>query len=188
MSAQRRVREFKPLETANMAWALAVAVQSGATLFAALTRAAEQRLEDFNAEALSMTLWALSRCRSLRNAWNLHRLAESTIPRCFGVLLTECEQRGTFAHEIAHLMGLKGLKCAAGTRGAESCFAVATTCVAVMRLKHQDETVPHNLQLRSRRSHESADSAIVCVWCVCCEPSSQGPWLGQTTAMPWPKA
>ena len=45
---------------ANTAWAFAMASQSDAQLFAALTRGAELHLGDFNVQGLANTAWAFA--------------------------------------------------------------------------------------------------------------------------------
>ena len=47
-------------ELANTAWALATASESDAQLFAALARASERRLGDFNVQELANTAWAFA--------------------------------------------------------------------------------------------------------------------------------
>lgn len=47
--AERCLRDFKPQEFTNMAWALATAGQSDVPLFVALKPALAKRLGDFNA-------------------------------------------------------------------------------------------------------------------------------------------
>ena len=47
-------------DLANTAWAFATASQSDAQLFAALARAAERRLGDFNVQELANTAWAFA--------------------------------------------------------------------------------------------------------------------------------
>ena len=82
---------------------------------------------DFNAQNLrtSMTLWALSRCESLKDAWSLFdhakRICVCFSLLCFGALLMECEQRGLFEHEISLSKGLEG---AASNHGAEMQFEI----------------------------------------------------------------
>ena len=47
-------------ELANTAWVLATASESDAQVFAALARAAERRLGDFNVQELANTAWAFA--------------------------------------------------------------------------------------------------------------------------------
>ena len=55
---------------------------------------------------------ALSRRKSLLDVWSLFNhtknISLSFSPLCFGVLSMECEQRGSFEHEMAFLKGLEG--------------------------------------------------------------------------------
>ena len=46
--------------TTTTAWAFATAISSDAQVFAALARAAELRLSDFNVQALANTAWAFA--------------------------------------------------------------------------------------------------------------------------------
>ena len=50
--------EFNAQQLANTAWAFATASQSDETLFAALSRAAEQRVSEFNGQSLANIAWA----------------------------------------------------------------------------------------------------------------------------------
>eukprot|EP00747_Dinoflagellata_sp_TGD_P101073 gnl/TRDRNA2_/TRDRNA2_168233_c3_seq2.p2 gnl/TRDRNA2_/TRDRNA2_168233_c3~~gnl/TRDRNA2_/TRDRNA2_168233_c3_seq2.p2 ORF type:complete len:143 (+),score=13.65 gnl/TRDRNA2_/TRDRNA2_168233_c3_seq2:119-547(+) len=85
IAAQRCVAVFKPQELVNVAWASAKFRQNGRGLFASLTkgavsapelfrglmRQATKYTEEFDAQDLRMTLWALSCRESLRDALSL---------------------------------------------------------------------------------------------------------------------
>ena len=89
------MRDFDAQELANTAWAFAMANQSGVHLLRALARVAKQHMEDFNMQDLrkTMTLWALSRRESLKDAWSLLDHAKpigvSFSPFGVGALLTD---------------------------------------------------------------------------------------------------
>ena len=96
---------------------------------------AEQRVGNFYQQELYMTLRALTRHESERNARSLLEHAKGigislSLP-CFGALLTECEQRGLLEHEIAHLKGLEGTAC---KQGMEMGFGAAVKCAIAMHL------------------------------------------------------
>ena len=59
------MNEFKPQELANAAWAFAKLGRSDQKLFAALARAAEQRLVEFNAQDLANMAWAFAKVGQL---------------------------------------------------------------------------------------------------------------------------
>ena len=80
-------------------------------LFMVLARVAEQRVCDLN-EDPHVTLWALSRCGSIIDAWSLfehaQRIGSAASLHCFEALLMECERGERYEHEIALLKGLEG--------------------------------------------------------------------------------
>ena len=58
--AERHLRDFKPQNLANTAWAFATLGQPDAPLFTALAREAERRVRDFNPQELANTEWAFA--------------------------------------------------------------------------------------------------------------------------------
>ena len=52
--------EMKQQELANMAWAFAMACRSDAPLFGALSSAAKQRTDEFNAQNFANVAWAFA--------------------------------------------------------------------------------------------------------------------------------
>ena len=88
---------FNVQALANTAWSFAKASQLNAQLFRLLRGVAEQHVRDFDVQHVGMTLWALLRHESLKDAWGLFdhakRIGVSFGPLCFGALVMECEQR-----------------------------------------------------------------------------------------------
>ena len=124
--AKCRVGSFNTQELANTAWAFAHAGQLDTQLFTVLARVAEQRVCDLNGDP-HVTLWALSRCGRMINAWSLfehaQRIGSAASLHCFEALLVECEHGEGYEHEIALLKGLEG---AAGNVGEQrGCGAAA---------------------------------------------------------------
>ena len=122
--AEWRVRSFNTQELANTAWAFAQAGQLDTQLFTVLARVAEQSVCDLNGDP-HVTLWALSRCGRMIDAWSLlehaQRIGSAASLHCFEALLMECERGERYEHEIALLKGLDG---AAGNVGEQrSCGA-----------------------------------------------------------------
>ena len=74
--AERRLDQLNAQGLANTAWAFATVGQKDEQLFKALSRAAEQRVGDFMAKQLGMTLWALSQPEMMRDALSLFNHAE----------------------------------------------------------------------------------------------------------------
>ena len=83
-------------------------------MFAALARAAELRLGNFNVQGLANTTWALSRLANWTGAWGLLKHMSCTGQSSsltwveeFGTLLMECEQRGLMDYGMKFSQGLE---------------------------------------------------------------------------------
>ena len=59
-AAERQLREFKPHELVNTAWAFATVSHRDEKPFAALANAAERRLSEFNPQSVATTAWAFA--------------------------------------------------------------------------------------------------------------------------------
>ena len=109
--AEWRVASFSTQNLANTAWAFAQASQLDTQLFMVLARVAEQRVCDLNGD-FHVTLWALSRCGRMINAWSLfghaQRIGSAAGLHCFEALLMECERGEGYEYEIALVKGLEG--------------------------------------------------------------------------------
>ena len=63
------MKDFIAQHISNTAWAFATVGQKNEPLFAALAKAAEQRMKDFKAQEISSTAWAFATVGPLREAW-----------------------------------------------------------------------------------------------------------------------
>ena len=123
-------------------------------LFTVLARVSEQH--DLNRYSHdSVTLWALSRCRRMINAWSLfehaQRIGSAASLHCFNALLMECERGEGYEHEIAFLKGLEG---AAGNVGEQrGCGADEANGVNLL-----------NPQWEIGVNHEARNSTFASIW------------------------
>ena len=91
---------------------------------------------DLSTEGLGMTLWALSKGKSLKGAWNLFdHMKDSGVSvdlLCSESLLMECEQRRLLEQEFALL---KRLESTEENHGAVMGLRAATERIATRRMK-----------------------------------------------------